>query len=268
MNSQDTRGAGAISRRAPPGLPACFAPGGGCRLCGTATGRLAVAASARSFLTRSDQVAGFGPVTWTRSPPWCSQPGLPGAVSPGARPWAGGRRNPRRIDGDPESYVRRTLYNLAADGWRHQQVRQRNAVLFEPARPIAAGPPRQPGSPPAAPPYAAADHHARRQTAPGSVSARRAAPVASVLSSREYEDLRCKVACAPRATFARTDRTGPDDSLDYLTLGDSPIVLWRQHQDCTPIADDRTPHLPGGLGAEDVPRLRFESSHRRWERNG
>jgi Sigma-70 region 2 len=31
-------------------------------------------------------------------------------------------RNWRRIDGDPESYVRRTLYNLAADGWRRQAV--------------------------------------------------------------------------------------------------------------------------------------------------
>ena len=45
-------------------------------------------------------------------------------------------RHWRRIDGDPESYVRRTLYNLAADRWRHQQVRQRKAVLFEPAPPV------------------------------------------------------------------------------------------------------------------------------------
>lgn len=45
-------------------------------------------------------------------------------------------RNWRRIDGDPENYVRRTLYNLAADGWRHQRVRQRKAVLFEPAPPV------------------------------------------------------------------------------------------------------------------------------------
>ncbi len=37
-----------------------------------------------------------------------------------------------------------------------------------------------------------------------------------------------------------------DDSLDYLTLGDSPIVLWHRNQDFTPIADDRTSHLPGG----------------------
>jgi RNA polymerase sigma-70 factor (sigma-E family) len=45
-------------------------------------------------------------------------------------------RNWRRIDGDPENYVRRTLYNLAADRWRRQRVRQRKAVLFEPAAPV------------------------------------------------------------------------------------------------------------------------------------
>jgi RNA polymerase sigma-70 factor (sigma-E family) len=27
------------------------------------------------------------------------------------------------IDGDPEGYLRRTMYNLAADGWRRQRVR-------------------------------------------------------------------------------------------------------------------------------------------------
>lgn len=36
------------------------------------------------------------------------------------------------------------------------------------------------------------------------------------------------------------------DSLDYLTLGDSPIVLWHRDQSFTPIDDDRTSHLPGG----------------------
>ena len=45
-------------------------------------------------------------------------------------------RHWRRIDGDPENYVRRTLYNLAADGWRRQRVWQRKAVLFEPAPPV------------------------------------------------------------------------------------------------------------------------------------
>jgi hypothetical protein len=36
------------------------------------------------------------------------------------------------------------------------------------------------------------------------------------------------------------------DSFEYLTLGDSPIVLWHHDQSFTPIADDRTSHLPGG----------------------
>ena len=35
-----------------------------------------------------------------------------------------------RIDGDPEGYLRRTLYNLAADGWRRQRAwRQRLRLL-------------------------------------------------------------------------------------------------------------------------------------------
>jgi hypothetical protein len=45
-------------------------------------------------------------------------------------------RHWRRIDGDPENYVRRTLYNLAADGWRRRRVWQRHAVLLEPAPPV------------------------------------------------------------------------------------------------------------------------------------
>jgi RNA polymerase sigma-70 factor (sigma-E family) len=45
-------------------------------------------------------------------------------------------RHWRRIDGDPENYVRRTLYNLAADGWRRQRVWQRKVALFEPAPPV------------------------------------------------------------------------------------------------------------------------------------
>ena len=36
------------------------------------------------------------------------------------------------------------------------------------------------------------------------------------------------------------------DALEYLTLGDSPIVVWHRDQTFTPIADDRTSHLPGG----------------------
>ena len=44
-------------------------------------------------------------------------------------------RHWRRIDGDPENYVRRTLYHLAADGWRRQRVRApaRCAVWARPA---------------------------------------------------------------------------------------------------------------------------------------
>src|ERR1700683_5707140 len=31
-------------------------------------------------------------------------------------------RHWHRIEGDPEGYLRRTLYNLAADGWRQQRA--------------------------------------------------------------------------------------------------------------------------------------------------
>jgi RNA polymerase sigma-70 factor (sigma-E family) len=34
------------------------------------------------------------------------------------------------IDGDPEGYVRRTLYNLAADGWRRRRAWQRPLRLL------------------------------------------------------------------------------------------------------------------------------------------
>jgi Protein phosphatase 2C len=37
-----------------------------------------------------------------------------------------------------------------------------------------------------------------------------------------------------------------DNSLDYLTLGDSPVVLRHRDETFTPIADDRAAHLPGG----------------------
>ncbi len=37
-----------------------------------------------------------------------------------------------------------------------------------------------------------------------------------------------------------------NNSLDYLTLGDSPIILWHTDHSFTPIIDDRTSHLPGG----------------------
>lgn len=38
-------------------------------------------------------------------------------------------RHPRRIDGDLEGYLRRTLYNLAADGWRRRSRWQRKLPL-------------------------------------------------------------------------------------------------------------------------------------------
>ena len=36
-----------------------------------------------------------------------------------------------RIDGDPEGYLRRTLYNLAADGWRRQRAWRRRLRLLQ-----------------------------------------------------------------------------------------------------------------------------------------
>jgi RNA polymerase sigma-70 factor (sigma-E family) len=35
------------------------------------------------------------------------------------------------IEGDPEGYLRRTLYNLAADGWRHERVWWRRLRLLQ-----------------------------------------------------------------------------------------------------------------------------------------
>jgi RNA polymerase sigma-70 factor (sigma-E family) len=42
-------------------------------------------------------------------------------------------RNWRRIDGDPEGYLRRTLYNLAVDGWRRHGLWRKKLPLLEPA---------------------------------------------------------------------------------------------------------------------------------------
>jgi RNA polymerase sigma-70 factor (sigma-E family) len=39
-------------------------------------------------------------------------------------------RTGRRIEGSPESYLRRTMYNLAADGWRRQGRVRRRLPLF------------------------------------------------------------------------------------------------------------------------------------------
>jgi RNA polymerase sigma-70 factor (sigma-E family) len=41
-------------------------------------------------------------------------------------------RHWRRLDGDPEAYLRRTLYNLAADGFRRQGRLQRKLLLLRP----------------------------------------------------------------------------------------------------------------------------------------
>jgi RNA polymerase sigma-70 factor (sigma-E family) len=42
-------------------------------------------------------------------------------------------RKPRRVDGDIEGYLRRVLYNLAADGWRRRgRWRQRLPLLRSP----------------------------------------------------------------------------------------------------------------------------------------
>ncbi|HLI56040.1 MAG TPA: sigma factor, partial [Actinomycetota bacterium] len=52
---------------------------------------------------------------------------LQGALERVVRSW-------RRIDGNLEAYLRRTLYNLAVDGWRH---RGRNPEVLAPAEPPA-----------------------------------------------------------------------------------------------------------------------------------
>src|SRR5258708_39274291 len=40
--------------------------------------------------------------------------------------------NRRRVHGDLEGYMRRILYNLAADGWRRRATRERKQHLFRP----------------------------------------------------------------------------------------------------------------------------------------
>jgi RNA polymerase sigma-70 factor (sigma-E family) len=49
-------------------------------------------------------------------------------------------RHWRRLDGDPEGYLRRTLYNLAADGFRRQGRLQRKLLLLRAAAPPPADP--------------------------------------------------------------------------------------------------------------------------------
>ena len=47
-------------------------------------------------------------------------------------------RQGRRITGDPEGYLRRTLYNLAADGWRRQQTWRRKLPVLGASTPTSA----------------------------------------------------------------------------------------------------------------------------------
>src|ERR1700683_135434 len=49
-------------------------------------------------------------------------------------------RHWRRLDGDPEAYLRRTLYNLAADGFRRQGLLQRKLLLLRAGAPPPPGP--------------------------------------------------------------------------------------------------------------------------------
>jgi len=44
----------------------------------------------------------------------------------------------RRITGDPEGCLRRTLYNLAADGWRRRETWRRKLPVFEASQPTTA----------------------------------------------------------------------------------------------------------------------------------
>jgi RNA polymerase sigma-70 factor (sigma-E family) len=46
-------------------------------------------------------------------------------------------RKRRPVDGSPEAYLRRTLYNLAADGWRRSAVWQRKLPLVLASQPAA-----------------------------------------------------------------------------------------------------------------------------------
>lgn len=47
-------------------------------------------------------------------------------------------RNWRHVDGNPEGYLRRTMYNLAADGWRRQATWRRKLAVLRTADDAAA----------------------------------------------------------------------------------------------------------------------------------
>src|SRR5262249_61950414 len=44
-----------------------------------------------------------------------------------------------RVESDPESYLRRTLYNMAADGWRRRGAWLRKLPLLQAGRNLAPG---------------------------------------------------------------------------------------------------------------------------------
>ena len=44
-------------------------------------------------------------------------------------------RQRHRLDGDPEGYLRRTLYNLATDGYRRQGLWRRKLPISRPRHP-------------------------------------------------------------------------------------------------------------------------------------
>ena len=79
--------------------------------------------------------------TWSRSwPSGASRCCGPRCCSPAARRrartccrpgWSGCCGTGTAIEGDPEGYLRRTLYNLAADGWRRQRAWRRRLPLLQ-----------------------------------------------------------------------------------------------------------------------------------------
>jgi hypothetical protein len=69
---------------------------------------------------------------------------------------------------------------------------------------------------------------------------------AAITDTRDGHAATCDLANpdGPSSTISIVRVRG--DCLDYLTLGDSPIVLWHRNQGFTAIIDDRVAQLPGG----------------------
>lgn len=68
----------------------------------------------------------------------------------------------------------------------------------------------------------------------------------AIVSTCRYHYASCDLGNpdSPSSTVAiLREREG---ALDYLVLGDSPVILWRGDGSAQPVADDRTDHLPGG----------------------